>query len=166
MLLVDARRGARTGARGELVRLADQDRARWDAAKVQEGRALVRALIRRGQPGPYQIQAAINAVHTDPPTDWRQVVALYDRLLTFTDTPVVRLNRAVAIAETDGPRAALALTEALPLEHFHLFHAVRADLLRRLERDQEADAAYAEAIARAANAAERAFLEAARQQPM
>jgi RNA polymerase sigma-70 factor (ECF subfamily) len=166
MLLTDARRPARTGPHGELVRLQDQDRARWDAAKVEEGRRLVRALIRRGQPGPYQIQAAINAVHTDPPTDWQQVAALYDQLLSFTDTPVIRLNRAVAIAETEGPRAALELTEALPLEHYHLFHAVRADLLRRLGRDREADAAYAKAIARSENAAERAFLQRRRQQPM
>ena len=108
LLLIDARRDARTGAHGELVRLADQDRTRWDAAKLEAGRELVRALIRRDQPGPYQLQAAINAVHSDPPpTDWHQILALYDQLLAFTPTPVVRLNRAIALAENAAERAFL-----------------------------------------------------------
>jgi RNA polymerase sigma-70 factor (ECF subfamily) len=160
MLLIDARRPARTDARGELVRLRDQDRALWDAERVAEGQALVRRLLRRNQPGPYQLQAAINAVHSDPPpTDWHQIVALYDLLLALTPTPVVALNRAVAIAETDGPRAALALVDELDLGTYHLFHAVRADLLRRLRRDTEADEAYQAAIALAENATERDFLQ-------
>ena len=163
LLLVDARRAARTGAHGELVRLADQDRTRWDAAKLEAGRALVRALIRRDQPGPYQLQAAINAVHSDPPpTDWRQIRTLYDRLLAFTPTPVVRLNRAIAIAETEGPETALAELDGLELAGYHLFYATRADLLRRLRRDAEADAMYAAAIACTDNAAERDFLQSRR----
>jgi RNA polymerase sigma-70 factor (ECF subfamily) len=159
MLLVDARRAARMTPEGALVRLADQDRRLWDAAAIAEGQAIVRRLVRRDQPGPYQLQAAINAVHSDPPpTDWAQIVALYDQLLVFTPTPIVALNRAVAIAETLGPEPALALVDALELESYHLFHAVRADLLRRLERDVEADRAYAAAIERADNGAERDFL--------
>ena len=158
MLLTDARRPARVGPAGELVRLADQDRSLWDDEQIAEGQALVRRLIRRDQPGPYQIQAAINAVHSDPPTDWAQVVALYDQLLAFTPTPVVALNRAVAIAELRGPQEALALVDALELDRYHLFHAVRADLLRRLDREDEARAAYEAAIARTDNAAEREFL--------
>jgi RNA polymerase sigma-70 factor (ECF subfamily) len=163
LLLIDARRAARTGAHGELVRLADQDRTRWDAGKLETGRTLVRALIRRDQPGPYQLQAAINAVHSDPPpTDWHQIATLYDQLLVFTPTPVVRLNRAVAIAETEGPEAALAELDALELPGYHLFYATRADLLRRLDRDAEADAMYAAAIACTDNAAERDFLQSRR----
>ena len=158
MLLTDARRPARVGPAGELVRLADQDRSLWDDEQIAEGQALVRRLIRRDQPGPYQIQAAINAVHSDPPTDWAQVVALYDQLLAFTPTPVVALNRAVALAELRGPQEALALVDALELDRYHLFHAVRADLLRRLGREDEARAAYEAAIARTDNAAEREFL--------
>ncbi|HEY6887677.1 MAG TPA: DUF6596 domain-containing protein [Solirubrobacter sp.] len=162
LLLIDARRGARTGPDGALVRLRDQDRARWDARQIDEGQALVRRLLRRDQPGPYQIQAAINAVHSDPPpTDWDQIVALYDQLLAFTPTPVVRLNRAIALAETRGPRAALEEIDALDaLDGYHLFHAARADLLRRLHRDDEADDAYAAAIERTENAAARDFLKA------
>ena len=163
MLLIDARRAARTSAAGELVRLADQDRARWDAAKLEEGRTLMRRLLRRDQPGPYQLQAAINAVHSDPPpTDWNQIVVLYDQLLAFTPTPVVRLNRAIALAETDGPETALAELDALELAGYHLYYATRADLLRRLRRDAEADAMYEAAIACTDNAAERDFLEARR----
>jgi RNA polymerase sigma-70 factor (ECF subfamily) len=159
MLLIDARRAARTTAAGELVRLADQDRRLWDAAKLDEGRALVRRLLRRDQPGPYQLQAAINAVHSDPPpTDWRQILTLYDHLLTFTPTPVVRLNRAIALAETAGPEAALAELDALDLDGHHRYHAVRAELLARLGRDPSA--AYDAALARATNATERAFLQA------
>ncbi|WP_214321270.1 RNA polymerase sigma factor [Nonomuraea sediminis] len=158
MLLVESRGAARTDARGELVLLADQDRALWDARLVAEGRELVRRCLRRGAPGPYQVQAAINAVHTDPVTDWRQIVQLYDQLMTFTPTPIVALNRAVAVAEVDGPAAALELVDGLDLDRFHLFHAIRADLLRRLGRDTEAAQAYDAALARTENAAEQAFL--------
>jgi RNA polymerase sigma-70 factor, ECF subfamily len=163
MLLVDARRDARATPDGALVLLADQDRSRWDRDQIAEGQALVRRCLRRNQPGPYQVQAAINAVHSDAPTaaatDWRQVLVLYDRLLALAPSPVVALNRAVAVAEVEGPAAALALVDGLELEGYHLFHAVRADLLRRLGRDAEATLAYDAAIARAENAAERAFLE-------
>ena len=162
MLLAAARRDARTDGDGALVPLPAQDRTRWDAALVAEGRELVRACLRRGRPGPYQIQAAIQAVHTDEPTDWAQVVALYDQLLALAPTPVAALNRAVAVAEVDGPAAALALVEPLPLERLHVYHAVRADLLRRLGRTAGAAAAYAAAAERTDNAAERAFLEARR----
>jgi RNA polymerase sigma-70 factor (ECF subfamily) len=163
MLLVDARRDARATPDGALVLLADQDRSRWDRDQIAEGQALVRRCLRRNQPGPYQVQAAINAVHGDAPTaaatDWRQVLVLYDRLLALAPSPVVALNRAVAVAEVEGPAAALALVDGLELEGYHLFHAVRADLLRRLGRDAEATLAYDAAIDRAENAAERAFLE-------
>ncbi|TNC24942.1 sigma-70 family RNA polymerase sigma factor [Amycolatopsis alkalitolerans] len=162
MLLTESRRGARTGPAGELIPLAEQDRARWDRELISEGQGLVRRCLRRGRPGPYQIQAAINAVHGDAPsaaeTEWPQIVALYDHLLTVSPTPVVALNRAVAVAEVDGPAAALRLVEGLDLGHYHLFHAIRADLLRRLGRETEAAEAYEEAIARTDNAAERAFL--------
>ena len=162
MLLAAARREARTDGDGRLVPLPSQDRARWDAGLVAEGRDLVRACLRRGRPGPYQIQAAIQAVHTDEPTDWAQVVALYDQLLALAPTPVAALNRAVAVAEVEGPAAALALVEPLPLERLHVYHAVRADLLRRLGRFAEAADAYAAAVACTSNAAEVAFLEARR----
>jgi RNA polymerase sigma-70 factor, ECF subfamily len=167
MLLVSSRRFARTGAAGELVLLADQDRGRWDADRIAEGQAIVRRCLRRNQPGPYQLQAAINAVHSDAPTagatDWRQILALYDQLLALAPSPVVALNRAVAVAEVEGPAAALTLVDGLDLDGYHLFHAVRADLLRRLGRDAEAVLAYEAASARTANAAERAFLEQRRQ---
>jgi RNA polymerase sigma-70 factor, ECF subfamily len=163
MLLVQSRRATRTTPEGELVLLADQDRSRWDRELIAEGQALVRRCLRRDQPGPYQLQAAINAVHSDAPTaaltDWRQIVALYDQLMAVAPSPVVALNRAVAVAEVDGPQAALALIETLDLESFHLFHAIRAHLLRRLDRRAEAGRAYDAAIALAGNAAERAFLE-------
>jgi RNA polymerase sigma-70 factor, ECF subfamily len=163
MLLVDARRAARTTPDGALVLLADQDRGRWDRDLIAEGQALVRRCLRRNRPGPYQVQAAINAVHSDAPdaaaTDWRQILALYDQLLALAPSPVVALNRAVAVAEVEGPAAALALVDGLELDGYHLFHAVRAELLRRLGRDAEAALAYDAAIARAENAAERAFLE-------
>jgi RNA polymerase sigma-70 factor (ECF subfamily) len=164
LLLIDARRAARTGARGELVRLSDQDRTRWNAPQLDEGRAIVRRLLRRDQPGPYQLQAAINAVHSDPPpTDWRQVVALYDQLLAFTPTPVVRLNRAIALAETAGPEVALDAVDALDtLDGYHLLHATRAELLARLGRRDAADHAYERAIAQTDNAAEQTFLTARR----
>ncbi len=162
MLLTDARRAARTTPEGDLVLLADQDRSRWDQAQIAEGQELVRWCLARGEPGPYQVQAAIAAVHSDAPTaaatDWLQVAQLYDLLLRLAPTPVVALHRAVAVAEVDGPAVALPLVEALDLDQLHLAHAVRADLLRRLGRRAEAAAAYRAALDRAGNAAERAFL--------
>ncbi len=174
MLLTESRRPARTAADGSLVLLAGQDRGRWDRGLIGEGQALVRRCLRRGQPGPYQIQAAIGAVHADtaatgaPATDWGQILQLYDQLLAVAPSPVVALNRAVAVAEVDGPAPALALVDELgasagrgtgpSLAGFHLYHAIRADLLRRLGRAGEAAAAYDEALARTANAAEQDFL--------
>jgi predicted RNA polymerase sigma factor len=159
LLLIEARRPARVGASGELVRLAEQDRALWDAELIAEGHELVRRCLRRDRPGPYQIQAAINAVHTDgPATDWAQVLALYDQLLQLTPTPIVALNRAVAVAEVHGPAAALAAVEELDLPGYHLLPATRADLLARLGRTDEARAAYDEAADLASNDTERAFL--------
>ena len=167
MLLTESRRVARTSADGGLVLLADQDRSRWDGALIAEGQALVRQCLRRGHPGPYQIQAAISAVHSDAPiaaaTDWDQILCLYDQLLVVAPSPVAALNRAVAVAELDGPAAALALVDELDLDRYYLFHAIRADLLRRLGRRAEADAAYGTAIARTGNAAERAHLALAKQ---
>jgi RNA polymerase sigma-70 factor (ECF subfamily) len=167
MLLVESRRATRTTPEGELVLLADQDRGRWDRGLVAEGQAIVRQCLRRNQPGPYQIQAAINAVHSDAPTaaatDWRQILQLYDQLLSLAPSPVVALNRAVAVAEVEGPEAALALVDGLDLGGYHVFHAVRADLLRRLGRNAEAAQAYEAAIALAENAAERDFLLRSRQ---
>jgi RNA polymerase sigma-70 factor (ECF subfamily) len=162
MLLTESRRAARTTAGGELVPLADQDRGLWDGKLVAEGQAIVRHCLRRNQPGAYQIQAAIGAVHSEAPraaaTDWAQIVELYDLLLTYDPSPVVALNRAVAVAEVDGPGPALALVDTLDLGSYHLFHAIRADLLRRLGRDPLARAAYETAIQRTDNAAERDFL--------
>jgi RNA polymerase sigma-70 factor, ECF subfamily len=166
LLLTESRRAARTDGAGRLVLLPDQDRSRWDRALIAEGQALVRACLRRNRPGPYQIQAAINAVHADASTagatDWGQILALYDQLLVVAPTPVVALNRAVALAEVGGPAAGLAAVEALgaELDRYHLFHATRADLLARLGRNADATAAYVRAGTLAANAAERAFLEA------
>ncbi|HEY3471585.1 MAG TPA: RNA polymerase sigma factor [Amycolatopsis sp.] len=159
MLLIDARRATRTTPDGDLVLLADQNRSRWDKDLIAEGHEIVRRCLRRGRPGPYQIQAAIQAVHTDPPTDWTQVKALYDQLLAVTPTPVVALNRAVAVAEVDGPAAGLALMADLDLPRFPLYHAIRADLLERLDRAEEAVAAYTTAIGLTRNSAERALLE-------
>ena len=162
MLLIQSRRASRTTPAGELVLLADQDRALWDGALIAEGQALVRRCLQRDEPGPYQIQAAINAVHSDArsvdDTDWEQVVTLYDQLMAIAPSPVVALNRAVAVAEVDGPQAALDLVDELDLDGYHLFHAIRADLLRRLGRNSEAVAAYEAAIVRTDNAAERTFL--------
>jgi RNA polymerase sigma-70 factor (ECF subfamily) len=162
MLLIESRRAARTNASGDLIPLADQDRQRWDFALIAEGQALVRRCLGRNRAGPYQIQAAINAVHSDAPTaastDWTQVLQLYDQLLSVAPTPVVALNRAVALAEVEGPAAALAVVEALDLERYYLFHAIRADLLRRLDRSADAARAYEAALALTENAAERAFL--------
>jgi RNA polymerase sigma-70 factor, ECF subfamily len=164
MLLIESRRPARVGSDGGLVLLSDQDRALWDRALITEGQAIVRQCLRRGQPGPYQIQAAINAVHADArsvaDTDWAQILQLYDQLLAVAPQPVVALNRAVAVAEVDGPGAALAVVDDLAanLNGYYLLHAIRADLLRRLGRKPEAAAAYEAAIARTANKAEREFL--------
>ena len=161
MLLLDARRPARVAGES-LVMLPDQDRSLWDAAMIDEGHALVRACLALNRPGPYQVQAAINAVHTDAldasMTDWSQIVQLYDQLMVLTPSPVVALNRAVAVAELDGPQVALALVDALDLTSYHSWHATRADLLRRLGRYDESRAAYAAAIAATDNAAEAAWL--------
>ena len=216
MLLTESRRAARTGPDGSLVLLADQDRTRWDRALIAEGQDLVRRCLRRGQPGPYQIQAAINAVHSDTAvanaagvdtargntargntagrdaaprdaagrnaadpgtavaTDWGQILQLYDQLLAVAPSPVVALNRAVAVAEVEGPATALALVDGLGatagrgtgpgLTGYHVFYAIRADLLRRLGRDAEAAAAYDAALARTGNAAEQDFLRRQRDQ--
>jgi RNA polymerase sigma-70 factor (ECF subfamily) len=167
MLLAESRRAARTTTDGDLMLLAEQDRGRWDRGLIAEGQAIVRECLRRKQPGPYQIQAAINAVHSDAPiavaTDWRQIVQLYDQLLLLAPSPVVALNRAVAVAEVKGASAALALVDGLELDGYYLFHAIRADLLRRLGLAAEAALAYEAALARTANAAERAFLQRRRQ---
>ncbi|MCA2212603.1 RNA polymerase sigma factor [Jidongwangia harbinensis] len=167
MVLIDARRPARTTPDGALVRLAEQDRSRWDRALIAEGQDLVRRLVRRNQPGPYQLQASINAVHSAAPsaaaTDWQAILSLYDQLGALTPSPVVALHRAVAVAEVAGPAAALALVDRLDLDGYHLTHAVRADLLRRLDRPVEAADAYAAAADRTRNPAERAFLLRARE---
>jgi RNA polymerase sigma-70 factor (ECF subfamily) len=166
MLLAEARRPARTDAGGDVVLLADQDRSRWDRELITEGHALVRRCLRENRPGPYQIQAAVSAVHCDArtagATDWRQILALYDQLMAVAPTPVVALNRAVAVAETDGPQAALDLTEGLGLDGYHVYHAVRAALLRRLGRRAEAAQEYGRAAACTGNAAEQAYLRRAR----
>ena len=166
MLLTESRRAARTGQDGAMVLLADQDRARWDQSLIAEGQDLVRRCLRRGQPGPYQIQAAINAVHSDAPTasatDWRQILQLYEQLMVVSPGPVVSLNRAVAVAEVHGPAAALTLVDGLDLDRYYLFHAIRADLLRRLGRYAEAATAYQAAIDGTQNAPEREFLARAR----
>lgn len=162
MLLVESRRAARTTGGGDLVRLADQDRDLWDRDLIREGQAIVRRCLALGRPGPYQIQAAINAVHADAPvataTDWRQILALYDHLLSIAPGEVAALNRAVALAEVEGPEVALALLHGLDLDGYYLYHAIRADLLGRTGRDAEAARAYEAAIERAANARERSFL--------
>jgi RNA polymerase sigma-70 factor (ECF subfamily) len=163
MLLVDARRAARVTRDGDLVLLADQDRSRWDRDMIAEGQRIVRGCLRSNRPGPYQIQAAINAVHSDAPsadaTDWPQILQLYDQLGAVAPGPVVALNRAVALAEVAGPLAALTIVDDLDMRQYYLFHAVRADLLRRLGRVSEAALAYESAIALASNAAEREFLQ-------
>ena len=163
LLLTEARRRARISEDGSLVVLAEQDRSKWDGALVAEGQDLVRACLWRNRPGPYQLQAAINAVHSDArtaaDTDWVQILALYDQLLALAPTPVIALNRCVALAEVHGPARALEVVDDLDLEGYYLFHAARADLLRRLGRRDEAAVAYGAAVGRTANAAERLFLE-------
>ncbi|WP_433651212.1 RNA polymerase sigma factor [Micromonospora zamorensis] len=163
LLLTEARRPARLDSTGELVLLADQDRSLWNHALIAEGHDLVRRCLRRNRPGPYQIQAAISAVHTDgAATDWPQVLALYDQLLVITPTPVVALNRAVAVAEVHGPAVALAELEAVDLPGYHRLPATRAELLARLGRDDEARAAYDQAVALATNETERTYLRSRR----
>jgi RNA polymerase sigma-70 factor (ECF subfamily) len=162
LLLTESRRASRTGADGSLVLLGEQDRTRWDRALITEGQAILRRCLRRNHPGAYQLQAAINAVHADAltveQTDWPQIVALYDQLLVVAPTPVVALNRAIAIGELQGPAAALPLVEELDLDSYYPFHATRADLLRRLGRNSEAAAAYQRAAAMAPTDAEQDFL--------
>jgi RNA polymerase sigma-70 factor (ECF subfamily) len=167
MLLHDARSAARTSELGELVLLEDQDRTRWDRAKIAEGSSLVERALLAGRPGSYQIQAAIAAVHdeaaTTGETDWPQIALLYRELMTFAPSPVVELNQAVAVAMTDGPALALAMVDALSIEgrldDYVYLHATRADLLRRLGRRSEAAVSYERALALDANATERRFLE-------
>jgi RNA polymerase sigma-70 factor (ECF subfamily) len=162
LLLTESRRASRIRPDGSLALLGEQDRRQWDRAMIDEGLAIVRRCLRREQPGTYQLQAAINAVHADATTfadtDWSQIVALYDQLLALVPTPVVALNRAIAIGEVRGPAAALALVDELELDNYHPFHATRADLLRRLGRTSEAAAAYERAAAIAPTDAERQFL--------
>jgi RNA polymerase sigma-70 factor (ECF subfamily) len=166
MLLIEARRPARSDQDGSLVPLPEQDRSLWNRAVIAEGHSIVRRCLRRNSPGPYQIQAAINAVHADAPsaetTDWLQILALYDQLVLFDDSPVVSLNRAVALAEVQGVEVALGSIEDLPLERYYLFHSVRADFLRRLGRVEEAVDEYDEALGLTQNETERAFLARAR----
>lgn len=162
MLLSDSRRAARVGSDGSLITLAQQDRSRWNRALIAEGQAIVRQCLRIDRPGPYQIQAAIQAVHSDAPavgaTDWRQIVRLYDQLMRLAPGPVVAMNRAVAVAEVEGPAEALAILDELSLDGYHLYHAVRADLLARMGRTSEAAVACDLAISRCGNDVERAFL--------
>ena len=172
LLLLHARSAARVAADGSLVRLAEQDRRIWDRDLMAEGQAIVRACVQRGRPGPYQIQAAINAVHSVAPsfdsTDWQAILTLYDQLYAVMPTPVVALNRAVALAEVRGPEAGMAAVDDLSssgLDSYYLFHATRADLLRRLSRPTEAAAAYATARSLTANPVEQAFLDTQRAAP-
>ena len=162
LLLTEARRSSRTRPDGSLVLLGEQDRTQWDRTLIVEGQTIVRWCLRRNQPGVYQLQAAINAVHADATTveetDWSQIVALYDQLLAVAPTPVVALNRAIAIGEVQGPHAALALVDELDLGNYHPFHATRADLLRRLGRHGEAASAYERAASMTPTDAERDFL--------
>jgi RNA polymerase sigma-70 factor, ECF subfamily len=167
MLLADSRRATRIDRDGRLVPLAEQDRSRWRRERIEEGHALVRRCLRLNRPGPYQLQAAIQAVHADATTaretDWPQIIALYDQLLALRPDPVARLNRAVAVAEVAGLEVGLRLVDALDLDGYHLFHAVRANLLQRLGRDEEAAAAYVSAMDRTGNDVERAYLAARHQ---
>jgi RNA polymerase sigma-70 factor (ECF subfamily) len=166
ILLIESRVAARTSPGGELVLLADQDRSLWDRPLIAEGQDLVRRCLQRNRPGPYQLQAAINAVHSDAPdasaTDWWQILQLYNQLIALAPSPVVALNRAVAVAEVEGSDAGLTLVDGLDLGGYRLFHAIRADLLRRLGRNDEAALAYEAALARTDNATERHFLQRSR----
>jgi RNA polymerase sigma-70 factor (ECF subfamily) len=161
LLLTESRRPSRTAADGSLVLLGEQDRSRWDRALIEEGRTILRACRRRNQPGAYQLQAAINAVHAEArsmeETDWFQIVALYDQLLAISPSPVVALNRAIAVGEVQGPAHALALVDELALDNYYSFHATRADLLARLGRNREARIAYERAAATAPTDTERDF---------
>ena len=163
LLLTESRHHARTNGDGSMVLLGDQDRSLWDRSLIEEGQALVKACLRRNRPGPYQIQAAIAAVHSDAAdaddTDWSQILQLYDQLSALVSSPVVALNRAVAVAETRGVAEALDLLEDLDLDRYHLYHATRAELLGRIGRLEEADRAYGRAIALTSNPAERRLLE-------
>ena len=163
MLLIEARTAARRSEDGGLVRLAGQDRSLWDRGLIAEGLVRLRQAFDRRQLGPYQLQAAIQAVHAEAATagetDWRRILQLYDRLLGFSPGPVVELHRAVALGEVEGPAAALEAVDRLPLERSHLFHAIRADLLQRLDRDGESREAYDEAFALATNTREREFID-------
>jgi RNA polymerase sigma-70 factor (ECF subfamily) len=163
LLLTESRRASRVRPDGSLVLLGEQDRTRWDRSLIDEGQAIVRRCLRRNQPGAYQLQAAINAVHADAATieqtDWSQIVALYDQLLAIAPTQVVALNRAIAIGEVQGAADALALVDELNMDNYHPFHATRADLLRRLGRNSEADAAFKRAADMAPTDAERDFLK-------
>jgi len=167
MLLIDSRRAARISVEGQMILLRDQDRTCWDRDLIDEGQALLRFCLARNRPGPYQIQAAINAVHSDAPnvgaTDWRQILALYDQLMALAPSAVTALNRAVVVAEVHGLHDALAEVERLKLDDYYLFHAIRADLLRQLGRNTEAKRAYDAAIARCDNIAEQSFLRRRRQ---
>jgi RNA polymerase sigma-70 factor (ECF subfamily) len=158
LLLQDSRRDARTSADGELVLLEDQDRSLWDRPRVEEGRRVLERAFALRAPGPYQLQAAIAALHTEPQTDWAQIAGLYTQLARQVPSPVVELNRAVAVAMADGPEQGLALMRDLPLDEYHLYHSARADLLRRLERLDEAEAAYRRALELAQTEPERRFL--------
>lgn len=162
MLLIDSRRNARLGPDGNIVLLPEQNRALWNRSLIAEGQVLLNQCLLRNEPGPYQLQAAINAVHSSAPSpdvvDWRRILQLYDHLESLQPTPVVALNRAVALAEVEGPGAALSVVDELDLQTFYLFHAIRADLLRRLGRLDEAADAYERAIARSENAKERELL--------
>jgi RNA polymerase sigma-70 factor (ECF subfamily) len=161
MLLIDARRDARVVG-GDLVLLSQQDRTLWDESKIHEGRALMRICLTRNRPGTYQLQAAINAVHSDAPsaarTDWRQILELYDQLMSIAPSSIVALNRAVAVAEVHGVVHALELVDTIGLPKYHLYHAVRADLLRRIGRTADAASAYRLALANCENKKERDFL--------
>jgi RNA polymerase sigma-70 factor (ECF subfamily) len=163
MLLAESRRGARISSDGSLIRLPDQDRTLWDGNLIAEGQGIVRECLRRNQPGPYQLQGAIAAVHSDSTsaatTDWRQVLALYDHLYALAPTPVVAMNRAIALAEVEGPEPALEALDSLPLENYYLFHATRADLLGRLGREDDAARAYERAITLTSNTAEQRLLK-------
>jgi RNA polymerase sigma-70 factor (ECF subfamily) len=163
MLFHDSRRSARVGAGGELVRLGEQDRSRWDKAEIEEGVRLLDGALRRGRPGPYQLQAAIASLHAQAPTveatDWRQIAALYAQLAAAAPSPVIALNHAVAVAEADRPQAGLELIDRIEgLEGYHLLHAARADLLRRVGRIEEAERSYRRAYELARNPVEREFL--------